>query len=105
VIVLEQSAGEEEKMEQARIQGRPLTALLMLLGFALLSTSGAVLFFAPRGHLANASGWELVGLTRWQWEDLHAGFALLITSDGEPRRWRRRACRSVSRRGWRSRCA
>ena len=77
-------------MEQARIQGRPLTALLMLLGFALLSTSGAVLFFAPRGHLANASGWELVGLTRWQWEDLHAGFALLMLAAAVPHIWMNR---------------
>ena len=65
-------------MEQARVQGRPLTALLMLMSSVLLASSGAMLLFAPRGQVANASGWELLGLTRWQWEDLHACFALLM---------------------------
>ena len=77
-------------MEQARIQGRPLTALLMLMSFVLLASSGAILFFAPRGHLANASGWGLLGLTRWQWEDLHACFALLMLAAAVPHIWMNR---------------
>ena len=74
-------------MEQARIQARPLTALLMLMGFVLLASSGAILFFAPRGGIANASGWELLGLTRWQGEDLHACFALLMLAAAVPHIW------------------
>ncbi len=77
-------------MEQTRIQGRPLTALLMLSSFVLLASSGAILFFAPRGHVANASGWELLGLTRWQWEDLHACFALLMLAAAVPHIWMNR---------------
>ena len=74
-------------MDQAGIQGRTLTSVLMLLSFVVLGSSGAILFFAPRGHVANASGWELLGLTRWQWEDLHACFALLVLAAAVPHIW------------------
>ncbi len=77
-------------MDQAGIQGRTLTSVLMLLSFVVLGSSGAILFFAPRGHVANASGWELLGLTRWQWEDLHACFALLVLAAAVPHIWMNR---------------
>ena len=82
--------GLEEKMEQTRILSRPFTALLMLLSFVLLASSGAILFFAPRGRLANASSWDLLGLTRWQWEDLHVCFALLMLAAAIPHVWMNR---------------
>jgi len=62
----------------------------MLMSFVLLASSGAILFFAPRGGIANASGWELLGLTRWQWKDLHACFALLMLAAAVPHIWMNR---------------
>ncbi len=64
--------------------------MLMLSSFTFLGSSGGILFFAPRGHLANARGWELLGLTRWQWEDLHACFALLMLAAAVPHIWMNR---------------
>ena len=77
-------------MDQNGIQGRTLTSVLTLLSFVVLASSGAILFFAPRGHLANASGWELLELTRWQWEELHACFALLMLAAALPHVWMNR---------------
>ena len=74
-------------MERIRFQGRTTTTLLMLSSFVLLAISGAILFFAPRGQLANASGWQASGLTRWQWEDLHVCFALLMLAAAVPHVW------------------
>jgi ABC-type Fe3+-siderophore transport system permease subunit len=64
--------------------------LLMLLSFALLASSGVILFFSPRGHTADATGWDLLGLTRWQWADLHACFALLMLAAAVPHIWMNR---------------
>jgi ABC-type Fe3+-siderophore transport system permease subunit len=77
-------------MEQTRFRGRALTALLMLLSFALLASTGLILFFAPRGRIANATSWDLLGLSRWQWEDLHASFALLMLAAALPHIWMNR---------------
>ncbi|MGO9390235.1 DUF4405 domain-containing protein [Rhodoblastus sp.] len=77
-------------MERIRFQGRTTTTLLMLSSFVLLAISGAILFFAPRGQLANASGWQASGLTRWQWEDLHVCFALLMLAAAVPHVWMNR---------------
>ena len=77
-------------MEQTRFRGRAFTALLMLLSFTLLASSGAILFFAPRGHIANATGWDLLALSRRQWEDLHACFVLLMLATAVPHIWMNR---------------
>jgi ABC-type Fe3+-siderophore transport system permease subunit len=77
-------------MEHARFRGRALTALLMLLGFAGLTVSGLVLYFAPRGRVADVSGWDLMGLTRWQWADLHTCFVLLMFVAAIPHLWMNR---------------
>jgi ABC-type Fe3+-siderophore transport system permease subunit len=62
----------------------------MLLSFTLLASSGVILYFAPRGHIANASGWDLLALSRRQWEDLHACFALLMLAAAVPHIWMNR---------------
>jgi hypothetical protein len=51
---------------------------LMLLGMAgSLAMSGAVLFFSPRGQVANWTNWRFWGLSREQWSDLHLNTAAL----------------------------
>ena len=74
-------------MEQAHFRFRAFTALLMLLCFISVASSGAILFLAPRGHFANASGWALLGLTRWRWEDLHASCAFLMLAAAVSHVW------------------
>jgi len=77
-------------MVKTGFRSRALTALLMLVSFVLLASSGLILFFAPRGRIANATGWDLLGLNRWQWEDLHACFALLMLAAAVPHIWMNR---------------
>ena len=51
---------------------------LMMIGFLVLFTlSGAALFVAPPGQMANTLGWTLVGLSKSQWETVHIAFGLL----------------------------
>jgi len=59
----------------------------MLLSFVVLGVSGFVLYFAPRGRVADAAGWDLIRLTRWQWADLHVCFALLMLFAAVPHLW------------------
>lgn len=53
-------------------------SIFAALSFLLLSISGVVLFIAPRGRMANPTGWELLGFTKGQWTNLHALSALVL---------------------------
>lgn len=48
------------------------------LSFVLLSASGIVLYIAPRGRMANPTGWDVLGFTKWQWANLHALSAVVL---------------------------
>ena len=51
----------------------------------MLASSGVVLLFAPRGR--DAGGWDLLGLGRWEWGDVHVCFALLMLAAALPHIW------------------
>ena len=61
-----------------RFQWRALTSVLMTLGFALLALSGAMLFLAPPGRVANWTNWTLLGLRKGDWGALHIWFGALF---------------------------
>jgi len=61
---------------------RRLTSLTALLCFAVLVTSGAVLFLTPQGRVAYWSEWRLWGLTKEAWGAMHILLSLLFLVAG-----------------------
>lgn len=60
------------------IQLRGTVSLLAGLTFLILVSSGLALYIAPRGRVANWSGWALLGLEKEQWAALHMTLGLLF---------------------------
>lgn len=50
----------------------------VVLAFLLIAASGAVLYVAPPGRVANWSHWTLLGMQKGQWQAVHTVFALLF---------------------------
>ena len=57
---------------------RALTTCVVLLGFVLLLVSGGVLFVSPPGRVANWSQWQMLGLTKRSWSEVHIAFSALF---------------------------
>jgi len=61
---------------------RKITSLTALLSFAVLVTSGVVLFLTPQGRVAYWSEWHLWGLTKEAWGSMHILLSLLFLVAG-----------------------
>lgn len=61
---------------------RKITSLTALLSFAVLVTSGVVLFLTPQGRVAYWSEWHLWGLTKEAWGSMHILLSLLFLVTG-----------------------
>lgn len=61
-----------------RFQLRGFTSLLLTWCFLVLSVSGVVLYFTPRGRVANWTGWTLFGLEKGEWQGVHMNLAVLF---------------------------
>ncbi|MFZ5833141.1 MAG: DUF4405 domain-containing protein [Planctomycetota bacterium] len=61
-----------------RFRWQPFTSLFLTLAFLVLSVSGTILYFSPRGRMANWSGWTLFGLSKEGWALLHINLALIF---------------------------
>ncbi len=61
---------------------RAFTTLLVVLGFGMLLLSGGVLFLSPPGRIANWTQWQIFGLTKRAWTDLHVTFSALFLVAG-----------------------
>jgi hypothetical protein len=46
--------------------------------FFVILFSGIILYVSPPGRIANWTDWELIGLTKLQWQTLHTNFAYLF---------------------------
>lgn len=57
---------------------RAFTTFSMVLVGLFLAVSGLIMFVAPAGRVANWTGWNVLGLTKHEWTDLHAVFAILF---------------------------
>lgn len=64
------------------IKWKVLTSFLLTLSFFSASLSGVLLYFSPRGRIANWTEWTLVGLTKTEWTSIHltAVAVVLITA-------------------------
>ena len=54
------------------------TSLTMLLSMIVMTYTGIMLFITPPGRIANWANWELLGLTKTQYADIHSTFMVLF---------------------------
>jgi predicted HTH domain antitoxin len=57
---------------------RRATSLTITFSFLIMSYTGFILFIAPKGRVANWTNWELLGLDKTQYGNLHATFMVLF---------------------------
>lgn len=57
---------------------RRFTSLCISFTFLIMSFTGIVLFFAPKGRVANAIDWEILGLEKTDYAHLHVTFMVLF---------------------------
>jgi len=61
---------------------RKITSLTMLISFVLCILTSAILYIVPHGRVAYWSNWELWGLSKTQWSELHLNLGLLLLLAG-----------------------
>jgi len=61
---------------------RRAISLTMLLTFVVLAYSGIMLFICPQGRVAYWTGWDLLGLSKEQYSELHSTFMVLFLVTG-----------------------
>lgn len=57
---------------------RRVTSLTITFSFLIMSYTGILLFIAPKGRVANWINWELFGLDKTQYTNLHVTFMVLF---------------------------
>jgi len=57
---------------------RRVTSLSITFSFLIMSYTGILLFIAPKGRVANWINWELFGLDKTQYTNLHVTFMVLF---------------------------
>jgi len=61
---------------------RSFTAFILTWTFLTLVVSGAVLYIAPPGRIANWTRWQLIILTKEQWQAVHTLTAVAFLVGG-----------------------
>lgn len=57
---------------------RKLVSLVALFSFCVMAFTGVVMFLAPQSRIAYWSGWELLGLSKREYDAIHSTFMLLF---------------------------
>ena len=74
-------------MAKRRIHSRGLTSFFTLFGFIIMSITGLVLYVVPAGRVAYWVNWEMVGMTKTQWGNIHILSSLLFVVAGAFHTW------------------
>ena len=61
-----------------RFSWKPFTSFLILCASLVILLTGAVLYVAPAGRIANWTHWRLGPLDKEQWQAVHTAFALVF---------------------------
>lgn len=69
-------------MSKKRWSGRVFTSLCSLVSFVLLGVTGIVLYVEPQGRVAYWSNWQLLGMQKDQWGNVHLFSGLLFLISG-----------------------
>ena len=66
----------------SKIHKRGLTSFFTLFGFLIMSITGLVLYVVPQGRIAYWVTWELLGLTKTEWGNIHIISSILFIVAG-----------------------
>ncbi len=69
-------------MASAKIHKRGLTSFFTLFGFLIMSVTGLVLYIVPAGRVAYWITWELIGMTKTDWGNIHILSSILFIVAG-----------------------
>lgn len=69
-------------MSDKRWSGRACTSLCSLVSFVLLGFTGIILYIEPQGRVAYWSNWQLLGMQKDQWGNVHLFSGLLLLISG-----------------------
>lgn len=69
-------------MSSRRIHSRGLTSFFTLFGFLIMSVTGLVLYVEPEGRVAFWTDWEMLGLSKTDWGNIHILSSLLFIVAG-----------------------
>ena len=69
-------------MASTKIHKRGLTSFFTLFGFLIMSVTGLVLYVVPEGRVAYWTTWELIGLTKTDWGNIHILSSILFIVAG-----------------------
>jgi Domain of unknown function (DUF4405) len=61
-----------------KLAWRSFTSVLLGIIFIAMAISGAILFLAPPGRVANWTGWNIWGLTKHDWGSVHITFSAVF---------------------------
>ena len=69
-------------MKKKPFSWRAFISIGLFIAFLMLLVSGIVLFFAPPGRVANWTNWQILGLSKPDWQNQHTlfGLAFIILS-------------------------
>jgi len=68
--------------KEKRTSYRAMTSLVVTWSFVVSTVTGVVLYITPEGRIANWTLWELWGLAKDGWGDLHVIFSILFVIVG-----------------------
>jgi hypothetical protein len=69
-------------MTNDKIHKRGLTSFFTLFGFLIMSITGLVLYVVPAGRIAFWTDWELLGMSKTQWGNIHILSSILFIVAG-----------------------
>ena len=69
-------------MANSKIHKRGLTSFFTLFGFLIMSVTGLVLYVVPAGRVAYWTTWEMIGLSKTDWGNIHILSSLLFIVAG-----------------------
>lgn len=69
-------------MASTKIHKRGLTSFFTLFGFLIMSVTGLVLYIVPAGRIAYWVNWEMLGLTKTDWGNIHILSSVLFIMAG-----------------------
>ncbi|MEA1979626.1 MAG: DUF4405 domain-containing protein [candidate division Zixibacteria bacterium] len=69
-------------MASKKIHKRGLTSFFTLFGFLIMSVTGLVLYIVPAGRIAYWVNWEIIGMTKTDWGNIHILSSILFIIAG-----------------------
>jgi hypothetical protein len=69
-------------LNQHKINKRGLTSFFTLFGFLIMSITGLMLYIVPQGRIAYWVNWEMLGLSKTEWGNIHIISSILFITAG-----------------------